>query len=120
MKMRIQGNAIRFRLNRREVDEFAGVGYVQAAIGFPGGQSLTYAVERGGAGQVNAVYSGDAIRIQVPETAIRDWAGSDQVSIRAHLANLEVILEKDFQCLHKGEAGKDPDAYPNPMAEPAA
>ena len=120
MKMRIQGNAIRFRLNRREVGEFAGVGYVRAAIGFPGGRSLSYAVERGGAGQVKAAYSDDAIRIQVPETAIRDWAGSDQVSIHARLADLEVILEKDFQCLHKGEAGKDPDAYPNPMAEPGA
>jgi hypothetical protein len=116
MKMRIQGNAIRFRLNRREVDEFARAGYVQAAIGFPGGRSLTYALERAGEGEVNAQFSGDAIRILVPETTIRDWAGSDQVTIHARLTDLEVILEKDFQCLHKGEAGKDPDAYPNPMA----
>ena len=29
---------------------------------------------------------------------------------------LHIVIEKDFQCLHKGEAAKDPDAYPNPMA----
>jgi hypothetical protein len=29
---------------------------------------------------------------------------------------LEIVIENDFQCLHKGEAGKDSYLYPNPAA----
>lgn len=116
MKMRIQGNVIRFRLNRREVQQFAGEGGVSAELGFPDGHTLTYSLERGSGSQVNAAFTGGAIRIQVPEATLRDWSASEQVTIQAQLDNLQVLLEKDFQCLHKGEEGKDPDAYPNPMA----
>ena len=32
-------------------------------------------------------------------------------------AVLTILVEKDFQCLHKTEAEKDPDAFPHPLAE---
>ena len=115
MKMRIQGNAIRFRLNRTEVGEFETVGTVVASIGFPGGRKLTYSLEKGGEA-MGAAFDGDTIRVRVPEALAREWTGTDRVGIHEQAQGLEVIIEKDFQCLHKGEEGKDPNAYPNPMA----
>lgn len=120
MKMRIQGNAIRFRLNRREVTGFDTLGKVDASISFPGGRTLTYELEKGSGASVQTSFDGDVIRIRVPERVVREWAGSDTVSIRDSQplpgGELEIVIEKDFQCLHKGEEAKDPEAYPNPMA----
>ena len=47
MKMRIQANAIRFRLNRKEVAELAQAGQVQESVEFgpAAGQGLVYALE---------------------------------------------------------------------------
>jgi hypothetical protein len=120
MKIRIQGNTIRLRLNRPEVSEFERSGRVGSAIEFPDGRRLAYALVRAGA-RVDAAFDTDEVQIRVPEAAARDWTGTDRVSIqdRAPLragSELEIIVEKDFQCMHKGEAGKDPNAYPNPMA----
>lgn len=122
MKMRIQGNAIRFRLNRREVSDFESTGSVNAEIVFPGGGRLRYTVEQGGA-STDAEFADGAIRIRIPEPVLREWASSDQVGIHEQRVledgqQLEIIIEKDFQCMHKGEEAKDPEAYPNPMAEP--
>lgn len=122
MKMRIQGNAIRFRLNRREVGEFDSGGRVAASIAFPGGRRLTYALVKGG--EMGASFDGSEIRIAVSEAMAAEWAGTDQVGLHARAAagdgELEIIVEKDFQCMHKGEEGKDPEAYPNPMAAQGA
>ncbi|MBS1872431.1 MAG: hypothetical protein JSU00_04400 [Acidobacteria bacterium] len=116
MKMRIQGDAIRFRLNRREVEAFAESGRASGSLAFPGGGALVYTLERSAAPDVTARFEGGAIRVGVPASALTGWASTDQVGIHVQVESLEVIIEKDFQCLHKGEAGKDPDAYPNPMA----
>ena len=125
MKMRIQGNVIRFRLNRPEVGEFAIGGRVSGSIDFPGGKRLTYGIVKGGDAMV-ASYEAQEIRVAVPDAVAAEWVGTEQVGLTARVATgggeLEIIIEKDFQCMHKGEAGKDPDAYPNPMAasEPRA
>lgn len=123
MKMRIQGNTIRFRLNRREVADFESGGRVEGFIQFPGDRRLTYALVKGG-GEMAAAFEGAEIRISVPETVSAQWAGTDQVGLHARIpagqSELEIVVEKDFQCMHKGEEGKDPDAYPNPMAAQGA
>jgi hypothetical protein len=123
MKMRLQGNAIRFRLNRREVSDFDEVGKVGSSVAFPGGRRLTYELEKGSGVSIQASFDGDAIRVRVPERVVREWAEGDEVGIHDRQSlpgggELEIVIEKDFQCMHKGEEAKDPEAYPNPMALP--
>jgi hypothetical protein len=110
MKMRIQDNVIRFRLNRREVGDFDSSGKVAAAIEFPGGRRLTYVLEKTGGGEVAAAFDGDSIRIGVPEAMAHEWAAGDEVGIHESARGLQIVIEKDFQCMHKGEAGRDPEA----------
>jgi hypothetical protein len=124
LKIRIQGDAIRLRLNRIEVASFAVTGRVESVIHFPG-SSLCYALELDAAAAVpEADYAPGTIRIRVPARIAAEWAAGDEVALRGVQAvpngpQLEILVEKDFQCLHKGEAAKDPEAYPNPAAIPS-
>jgi hypothetical protein len=120
MKLRIQDNTIRLRLNRREVGEFETAGRVEAFLDFPGGRRLMYVLENGGGPGMDALFDGACIRVRVPEPAAREWIGTDQVGIRHRQAlgddaELEIVIEKDFQCLHKGADARDPEAFPNPL-----
>lgn len=117
MKLRIQGNAIRFRLNRREVERFSSEGRVEASIQFPGGSALVYALEQDAAApDLDVRYRPGEIVIRAPRSLADAWTQSDQTGMRRTDGSVEILVEKDFQCLHKGEEHKDPDAYPNPAA----
>lgn len=115
MKMRIQGSAIRFRLNRSEVSEIGNGGRVRSGVEFPGGRNLTYSVEASDGGAIAASFDRDAIRVRIPGAIAREWAAGDQVGIYENAQGLDIAVEKDFQCLHKGESGRDADAFPNPI-----
>jgi hypothetical protein len=52
----------------------------------------------------------------VPHQVAQHWAESDEVGITGGDGTLEIIIEKDFQCMHKGVDARDPEAFPNPLA----
>ena len=116
MKLRIQGNLLRLRLTQNEVACLLHHGLVESVIRFPTGRQLTYSVASlPYAAEVSADYEGDAIFVVLPRAKVTEWAGSSQVSIEApRNAGVEILVEKDFKCLHK-PSERDPDAYPNPL-----
>jgi hypothetical protein len=119
MKLRIHGNAIRLRLSRPEVVQFSTGSRVESSVQFPDGSALVYALEQDPAARdLIARYDGRAIIVSAPRSLIAAWAESDQVGMSKSDGQLEIVVEKDFQCLHKGDAAKDPNAYPNPAALP--
>jgi hypothetical protein len=117
MKLRIQGNSLRLRLTRKEVAQLHDCGRVESSIEFAPGRTLGYALEGSShATSVTASFDGHAILVAVPAHLIMEWADGDQVSIKGpSQAGLQLLIEKDFQCLHK-PGHHDPDAYPNPLA----
>jgi hypothetical protein len=116
VKLRIQDNSLRFRLTQREVVRLRENGRVEAEVSFAPDRVLSYAVYSTAAVEGIAVdYSGDCVRVFLPRPCVVAWAGSDQVSIEGH-GQVRVLVEKDFQCLH-GPDRRDPDAWPNPLAE---
>lgn len=122
MKLRIQGNSIRLRLNRIDMDDFTHKGKVSASVCFGGESMLTYTLERNGAAaDVRTSFTGSELHVQVPEAIAQEWSGTEQVGFGASQdlnngESLEIVVEKDFQCLHKGDEARDPDAYPNPLS----
>jgi hypothetical protein len=117
MKLRIQGNSLRFRLTQTEVACLHDSGRVEAAVRFPAGRDLRYAIECSpDAAEVSVDYACNSISVLLPRAVATAWAESSQVSIvgSRHLS-VQVLVEKDFQCLHK-PAERDPDAYANPLA----
>ena len=117
MKLRIQGNLLRLRLTQKEVARLLDQGLVECAIRFPTGRELCYSVASlPVATEVSVDYLYDSIFVVLPSPVVTEWAGSSQVSIEGpRNSGVEILVEKDFQCLHK-PAEQDPDAYPNPLA----
>jgi len=117
MKLRIQDDALRLRLTRREVEDLGNGKPIERAIHFPGGETLTYAVAGSAkTGLLSVAYTGKAIRVTLPNSVVAAWAKSNEVTIEGTDGGVHVLVEKDFQCLHQGDA-RDPEAFPNPSAE---
>jgi hypothetical protein len=123
MKLRIRGDSVRLRLTRGEVARLGAGGRVEEATRFgPGPEDrLAYSLETSEeAGGIRAAYSAGLVRLVLPGSLAREWAGSEQVSLEAEQPlgggeSLRVLVEKDFACLTKRGGAEDADTYPHPQ-----
>ncbi len=121
MKLRIRDNSIRLRLTRNEVDTVSAEGMVKARVSMPGGNGLDYVLESSKlARKPTAVFSDGALTVQLPESAVNQWAASEQVSIAADESLddgdvLKILVEKDFACLAPREGEDESDMFPRPL-----
>ena len=116
MKLRIQGNLLRLRVTQKEVRCLHDCGRVESAIRFPRGRELRYSVVASpDAAEVSVEYEGDSICVVLPRAVATAWTESNQVTVEESHSGIQLLVEKDFQCLHK-PAERDPEAYPNPLA----
>ena len=118
MKLRIQGNSIRFRVGPSEVQRLASAGRVEETVHFAPGLSLTYAIEISAtAASVCVAGSPKEVAVIVPAPLAQAWAGGSGIGIYGTVPNgsgsLEFALEKDFACLDPHHAANH-DTYPNP------
>jgi hypothetical protein len=114
MKLRIEDDSVRLRLKQYEVARLRNDGIVESALHFSTGRALTYSVTASPeAPKVSVTYNSDAIRVTVPRAMANVWADSDQVTLEGAADGVRILVEKDFQCLHKPG---DPEAFPNPLS----
>jgi hypothetical protein len=119
----MQGNSIRLRLTRSEVDRVRREGSVSASVSFPGGAALEYALESTRSSEkTGARFAANRIIVSVPEAVIREWAASTQVSINGHETlgthdTLAILVEKDFECLTPREGEDESDMFPHPQKD---
>ena len=122
MKLRIRDNSVRLRLTQGEVDDLRDNGVVSARTAFPGGRDFRYEVESSPASvKPGAFLSDSKVTVRLPESAVRAWANSDQVSIAGEQQHkngekLVILVEKDFQCLAPREGEDESDMFPHPQA----
>jgi len=120
MKLRILDNSIRLRLSRSEVDALRKTGLVSASLNFPGGTAIEYVVESTPASvSPSAHYAHNTIQVRLPESTVREWADSDQVSISSEqdlddTGVLRLLVEKDFTCLSPRENEDESDMFEHP------
>jgi len=121
MKLRIRDNSIRLRLTQTEVDTVSTEGLVKARVSMPGGSSLDYVLESSAATvKPTARFSDGALTVHLPESDVRHWASTEQVSIAADEILddgdlLKILVEKDFACLAPREGEDESDMFPNPI-----
>jgi hypothetical protein len=121
MKLRIHENSLRLRLTQKEVAQFRRSGRVDAAVYFAPGRILSYSMESlPDATEVSADFDDRAIRILIPTSIAIQWVDSNDIGIQAvqpigEAVQLALLIEKDFQCLHRTDE-QESDAYPNPLA----
>jgi hypothetical protein len=115
MKLRFHENSMRLRLSQSEVAQLAATGSVDERIEFESDQTLCYVLESADREDVVALFENNSIRVLLPAKVVKRWAGSDETGIEGQCGPLLVMVEKDFQCLHR-DAEQDADAFPNPLA----
>lgn len=116
MKLRIQGNSIRFRLTQTEVNNFGLADACMGKVEFPDGNTLIYRLTT--ASELCSSFKNNVITITLPETEVESWIKSDQVGISGNLIlenedKLSILVEKDFKCLTE-RAEDESDMFPNP------
>jgi hypothetical protein len=120
MKLRFHGNTLRLRLSQSDVARLAERGRVEEQVMFAPGQTLDYVLETGVVGQsetddLGASFEGGKIRVTLASAVAKRWVEGRETGIESSSGPLRVLVEKDFQCLH-GDAERDGDAFPNPLA----
>jgi len=115
MKLRLHAGSLRLRLSQSEVARLDETGKVEETIEFSPGSELLYAIETGSAPTVAATFDGGNIHVVLPLPAAKRWIESDQTGIEASTGTLRLLIEKDFQCLHR-EPEPGEDSFPNPLA----
>lgn len=121
MKIRIEGDSVRFRLRRSEVETLGREGEVSQTTAFPEGV-FTYRVKLSEEyKQLGASFTNREICLLLPADWGRGWSGNSRVgysgSIKAtNGVSLDLLIEKDFVCLDRDPSGQT-DQYPNPKAD---
>lgn len=124
MKLRINGDSLRFRLSPSEVSRLLQSGRIEETIHFgpEHDAKLTYALLTSanvpGQGDSMTVLCGPrTISVGVSATQVRAWANGTQVGMYSAVSTgagqLELAVEKDFACLDKSAADNQ-DTFPNP------
>jgi hypothetical protein len=106
MKLRIHENSLRLRLTQGEVTQFRRSGRIDAAVHFGRGRMLSYSVESlPDAAEVSVHFDDKAIRILLPSSVATQWTDSMTLALQSTGEGLplELLIEKDFQCLHRGD-----------------
>ena len=120
MKLRIDGDSVRLRLTPSEVRQLAEAGRVDDSLHLAPGAALTYGLRAADVPALGARWDGTALTVLVPSDWIPAWAEGDGVGFDGAQEagggrRLAILVEKDFECLHKRP--DEPDAFPNPRAD---
>ena len=103
MKLRILNNSICLRLTRSEIETLQSEGLVKAHTDFPGDLDFHYVVESSPASvKPGAFFSNRVMTVRLPDTTVRNWATTDQVSIHGRQLldggeTLDILVEKDLE-----------------------
>ena len=122
MKLRVLDNSIRLRLTQNEVQAVNTDGLVRGRVRFAGSNTFDYVLESSPATvKPEAHLSNNVLTVRIPQMDIRQWAESEQVSIRSDQLlddgdELKILVEKDFHCLAPREGEDESDMYPHPDA----
>lgn len=123
MKIRIKDNAIRLRLQQREVQQLRHSGQVTGRTTFA--ERLYFDYQLLTSAQVEmptAQLKGATLTIILPTAQAQAWADSNQVGIEHLQPNgtpegLRLLIEKDFKCLTDRPHEDESDAYPHPAPQ---
>ncbi|WP_426489642.1 DUF7009 family protein [Hymenobacter sp. 102] len=108
MKLRLEDNTLRLRLDPPEVDIFRQQGRLQTTVplGPAAFEQLTYSLERdAGAPALMVRYEAGHIRVLLPTAVADQWTSTNEVSLRGSIEVadnqvLHILVEKDLGCKH--------------------
>ena len=126
MKIRMTEHSVRLRVGRSELARFLEVGRIEETVRFaPAPEaSFTYGLESFAPGTrtMAVCYRQCGLTVFITPEQVALWRKEDEVGIYARDDTgtdkaLEVIVEKDFDCLNRNDS-QNADAFPNPSQKP--
>jgi len=123
MKLRIRGNSIRIRVDRKDLAELLNDGQIADEIRFGSARNkvLSYSVRIGCAprGRPQVQYAAGRFLMTIDPADAEEWHRSENVGFGHEQANedgavVRVLLEKDFACIDGDSDESQEDAFPNP------
>lgn len=119
MKIRINGNSVRLRLSKSEVEHFGKEGRIESSTSF-GGSIFHYVLSKTADDKMTANFENNTITVYLPETLATTWVNTEKVGYDANMDIgggdvLYLLLEKDFKCLDNSIEDQG-DNYDNPLA----
>ncbi|MCR5887444.1 hypothetical protein LRS06_06540 [Hymenobacter sp. J193] len=108
MKLRLEDNTLRLRLDQPEVTAFRQHGRLETVVplGLRATDQLTYTLERTTDVPALTVQAeAGCIRVLLPAAVADAWTSTEQVSLRGtvavqHNQVLHILVEKDLGCKH--------------------
>jgi hypothetical protein len=121
MKLRIKGNSIRLRLTQSEIRQVGAGQTVREEVCFATGHFAYALLTDPAIGVPDAGFREGELQVRLPADRAARWAFSDEVGIEERIAGrdghaLHLLIEKDFQCLHKRPGEDESDHFKNPAA----
>ena len=120
MKLRIQGNSLRLRLKQGEISTLGSAGKVEDRITFGPDAALVYSIEAADVPSVAVDFRDGIFRVSVPRAEVTAWTETDRVGLETEFHHPDgttlLLLEKDFQCLHRRPEEDESDNFPHPKA----
>jgi hypothetical protein len=121
MKLRIKGNSIRLRLTQSEIRRIGAGGTVREEVLFGTGHFAYALLTDPALSAPDARFGDGELQVRLPAALAAEWAFSEQVGIEERIAGregspLHLLIEKDFQCLHKRPGEDESDHFRNPAA----
>ena len=118
MKLRINGNSVRYRLSQSEVQKFSEDGYLEEKLNFISAQFIYVLEAKKGITNIEVDYASNKLTMYFPFDEKQIWRDTDRVGysnkIQITEANImSILLEKDFVCLDEVEEDQS-DNFPNP------
>lgn len=100
MKLRIEGNSLRVRVKKSDLEQLRAEHLVRETVSFIKGFDFHYELSLSDSvSQIGAIFSHATITIEIPLSMAQVWIETDQVGLENTLSNGQYILiEKDFPC----------------------
>lgn len=104
MKLRLDKNSVRLRLQRSEVHRLRETGCISQTIdfGIRGSDKLTYSLQSSSVSSVMFVrFANHGLEILLPHEMVEAWADTDMIGLYGEQKNncttrLKIIIEKDL------------------------
>lgn len=118
MKLRILSNSLRLRLSQTEIKTLESEHQVSGKINFSNSEFIYSLIINDSEEDVSTEFENGHLKVKLSKTIATDWIESEQVDIRnADESSIKILIEKDFQCLHKRPGEDESDSFPNPLAQ---
>ena len=115
MKIRIKGDALRYRLTKSDIAAMNETGNLNEQTNFAGG-TLVYAIETTDSETMTARYLNNTITLLIPRQMLLELTNTDRVGFEDKNGAVHLLIEKDFTCLDNVDEDQS-DNYPNPLAK---